>query len=54
MEIINDIAIDACYQLQINMRIGCEIQEVFNNLLCMGILFKKEKQLKEFTGLLMT
>ena len=53
MDITNDIAIDACYQMQINMRIGCEIQEIINDLTGLGAIFKKEKQRKEFTGLLM-
>ena len=53
MDITNDIAIDACYQMQINMRFGCEIQEIINKLTGLGAKFKKEKQLKDFTGLLM-
>ena len=53
MDITNDIVIDACYQMQIDMRFGCEIQGIINDLTGLGAIFKKEKQRKDFTGLLM-
>ena len=52
MDITNDIAIDACDQMQTNMRMGCEVQKIINDLTGLGVVFRNEKQLHEFTKLL--
>jgi len=52
MDITNDIAIDACNHMQTNMRIGCEVQKIIDDLTGLEVILKKEKQLQELTGLL--